>query len=398
MKDEDSLARMLGQLPEQDPWRVECVLKESPLEVTQVVYLRGAPEAGPFVRKVMRCAPGVGEVWRRLFACQRKGLRSRQLPRLLSCAERDGKLEVVMEYVPGPTLRERVLATPSEGRPELAAGIVASLCAATTELNEGMGAPVIHRDITPSNVICSGLDGNTAVLVDLGIARTWHEGQRSDTTHFGTRAYAPPEQFGFGQTDLRCDVYALGMCALFCLTGRDPVPEDRQAGFAVPGVPVAWQGVIGKACAFDPDARYASAREMGQDVARLVERKDAPVGDRRPSQTGRRTARDVLLVVWRSRNIVIVPVMALLVTVCISLVFDPKALYRGNPWLNAFGYLVYMDYLVLAVGYLLMDKRWLRVHVPYLRRHTTAQVARLLVGVFVALTTVLCVLSVILKA
>lgn len=399
---EDELARMLDRLPEGIPWRVERVLKESPSEVTQLVFLRaGDGEVGPLVRKVIRLAPGAGEVWQRLFACQGEGLRSRQLPLVLGCSERDGRLEVVMERVPGPTLRQLVAGTPPEGRQALAECVIPSLCDAACELNEGLGEPIVHRDITPSNVICSGTDHHTAVLVDLGIARAWREGRDSDTTHLGTRSYAPPEQFGFGQTDLRCDVYAIGMCALFCLTGRDPTARDRESGFAVKGVPPAWRRVIARACAFDPGERYRSAREMGQALRRLGEPGGppeapavgaAPEGAARPLEPG--VVRRLLASAWRARNIVVVPVTVLMVAASTVNVFDLTALLRGNPWVNAFGYLVYMNFIVLAAGYLLMDKTWLKAHVGFLRTHTTGQVARMLAMVFAVLTTALCILTI----
>ena len=91
----------------------------------------------------------------------------------------------------------------------------------------GEGAPVIHRDLKPSNVmVVGGKNGlpRSFVLIDLGIARTWREGAEADTTRLGTRSYAPPEQFGFGQTSVRSDVYALGAVLWFCLTGEDPAP------------------------------------------------------------------------------------------------------------------------------------------------------------------------------
>lgn len=409
MEEEDELARMLERLPDGDPWRVERVLKESPSEVTQLVRLRaGGVEVGPLVRKAMVVAPGVGEVWRRLFSCQQRGLRTRQLPRILACSEQAGRLEVVMERVPGPTLRERVLAEPEEGRPALARTLIVSLCSAARELNEDLGGPVVHRDITPSNVICSGIHGTTAVLVDLGIARAWHEGQEADTTHFGTRSYAPPEQFGFGQTDLRCDVYAIGMCALFCLVGRDPTPQDREAHFAVEGVPGAWREIIAKACAFDPTERFASAREMGEAIARQLgapSEPDCPAGGQTlgavPGQgEGRlrdRAAR-ALASAWHARNLVVIPLVVMLVAASTVNVLDPQVLNRGNPWFNAFGYLVYVNYIVLALGYLAMDKSWLRSHVPALGRRTTGQVARVLAGIFAALTTALFVMSALLRA
>lgn len=66
---------------------------------------------------------------------------------------------------------------------------------------------MIHRDLKPSNIIVTGAnytpdDGLTfssLVIIDLGIARVWRDGADTDTVKFGTRPYAPPEQYGFGR-------------------------------------------------------------------------------------------------------------------------------------------------------------------------------------------------------
>lgn len=76
-------------------------------------------------------------------------------------------------------------------------------------------------------------------IIDFGIARAFREGAAGDTAHFGTRCYAPPEQFGYGQTDERSDVYALGMLLYYLLAERDPSPSVAAAGFAGPEVPFA---------------------------------------------------------------------------------------------------------------------------------------------------------------
>lgn len=87
-------------------------------------------------------------------------------------------------------------------------------------------------------------------------------GLRGDTAHFGTRCYAPPEQFGYGQTDERSDVYALGMLLYYLLAERDPSPSVAAAGFAGPEVPSALRPVLQRACAFDPSARFQTVRDL----------------------------------------------------------------------------------------------------------------------------------------
>lgn len=249
-----------------DTYRVERTLKESPVERTELVWFRGlgGGELGPFVRKRISADSGLGAAYRQLWAAERAGRRFSHLPHVVSCADDERGLTVLLDWVPGPTLLELVLTASAERRVELAARLVPAVCDAASELHEAFVPPVIHRDLTPGNVVLPEGDPTSPVLIDLGISRSWSEGARADTTHFGTRAYAPPEQFGFGQTDVRSDVYALGMLALFCLVGRDPVPDDRERGFAVAGVPEAWRLVIARACDLDPSKRYGSARELGQ--------------------------------------------------------------------------------------------------------------------------------------
>lgn len=174
-----------------------------------------------------------------------------------------------MEYIQGATLREVVERSRPEDRTLLAHRLLPAICEAVRELHEGTGEVIIHRDLTPSNVIIPAADFATPVLIDLGIARVWREGAGADTTRFGTRPYAPPEQFGFGQTDVRSDVYALGMLAFFCLTGRDPEVSDRERGFACREVPERWRKVIVKAASLDPGERYSAVAELAEAIAGL---------------------------------------------------------------------------------------------------------------------------------
>ncbi|KAB1641499.1 DUF5067 domain-containing protein [Adlercreutzia muris] len=119
----------------------------------------------------------------------------------------------------------------------------------------GFAPPLIHRDLKPSNIVVS--DGGLTII-DFGIARAFREGAGADTTHFGTRSYAPPEQFGYGQTDVRSDVYALGMLLYYLVTERDPDARVATGGFAEPDVPPMLRPVLQRACAFDPAARFSS--------------------------------------------------------------------------------------------------------------------------------------------
>ncbi len=255
----DELAEHLNALARDECYRVDAVLKEGPYETTERVYFQGSngAEMGPFVRKRISRESGTGAAYEHLCAAQSAGRRFRYLPRVFDCYHAGDSLVVVMEHVGGETLADVVYrCDPSLA---LACDVFPRLCDAVAELHGGFDVPLIPRDLKPSNVM---LSRDSMTIIDFGIARAYREEASEDTRHFGTRAYAPPEQFGFGQTDVRSDVYALGMLLYFCLTERTPDAKARAAGFADPRIPESFRQVIAKAAAFDPQNRYASAADM----------------------------------------------------------------------------------------------------------------------------------------
>ena len=255
----DELSAYLDALQREECYRVDEVLKESPYEVTQRVSFLGAngAEQGPFIRKFIKREAGLGSAYERLYEAQRQGHRFKHLPIILEFYVRGDELAVVMEYARGETLQDLVYrADPSL---ELARNVFPTLCDAVSELHEGFNPPIIHRDLKPSNVI---LSQGGCTIIDFGIAREFKDGADADTAHFGTRAFAPPEQFGFGQTTVRSDVYALGMLLYFCLTEVIPDANDRASWYEDQRIPKHMRGVIAKATAFDPNQRYARASEL----------------------------------------------------------------------------------------------------------------------------------------
>lgn len=245
-----------------DSWRVERTLKSSPFETTELVRFRGASggELGPFIRKRIDCSAGVGRAYERLWDAQRSGIILHGVPRLVECLRSGDELSVVTEFIEGRTLGELVR---DEGASErLATGIMPALCDAVFELHTLLDPPLIHRDLKPSNVIVRS-DGRPFVI-DFGIARAWDGKADADTVRFGTRAYAPPEQFGFGQTDARSDVYALGKLALFCATGEEGTGPADEADLRRRGLSAPLSEVIARATAFDPARRFSVARALGR--------------------------------------------------------------------------------------------------------------------------------------
>lgn len=376
---EDELSNYLAALDRDSCYRVDAVLKEGRLETTQRVYFVGenGAELGPFVRKYLDVDSGLGGAYETVLEAQRSGVRLFHLPRIIECRRQDDKLVVVMEHVGGMTLADAVAR--AHDRLGLVHRIFPDLCDAVSELHELLDPPIIHRDLKPGNVMVSA---GGVTLIDLGIARTWREGGEQDTTHFGTRAYAPPEQFGFGQTDVTSDVYALGMLLFFCLTGRDPAPADREGGFA--GAPAALRPIIARATELDPARRFSSVREFKEALLAALSQepaeKNAPLEP--PTFEAPRPQRAGLLarvpswlgIAW---DVCVLLACAIMVIGCVGAIVDPIPENAAWPtWYLVYSYLAFAMPFIVVLCYLLLDRRPLRRRISALAHLTVRQEMR----------------------
>lgn len=236
-----------------DAYHVEQTLARGTYGVTELVSLDGA---GPFVRKKIPSGLVRRDVWAALGEC-----RNPRLPHVEATYELPDRFVVVFDYVAGATLAQRI---ETQGRmgPDEAVAVAMQLCDAVSELH---ARGVVHRDITPKNVILAA-DG--AHLIDFGIARMRDDAASRDTTALGTWGFASPEQFGFTQTDARSDVYSIGRLLGFMLTGLYPDEAAYERALAdARVVPPVLRDIIANACAFEPSARQSSANRLGCELA-----------------------------------------------------------------------------------------------------------------------------------
>lgn len=173
-------------------------------------------------------------VYRKLRECEHP-----YLPKLMEVTCTDHCTTIIEEYIEGETI----------GSVELSekqfASVARELCA-VLEFIHGKG--IIHRDIKPSNVILAK-DGHIR-LIDFDIARIGKEEAEQDTKILGTRGYAPPEQYGFSQTDERADIYSLGVTLNQISMGGEKKIKKR------------YQKIIKKCMNLNPDKRYQSAGQV----------------------------------------------------------------------------------------------------------------------------------------
>lgn len=278
--DAPSDTQLMAALEKDEAYCVEHVLASGEAGSTEVVSRPGAEHLGegPLVRKRVKRDVANVEVFSRLSS-----VGGGHLPRVIETYDLPDQVVIVREYVYGASLASCVAEAGRMG--EIAAGhVVADVCDAVATLHE---RGIVHRDVSPRNVI---LSPRGAVLIDLGIARTYVEGAPRDTTRLGTWGFASPEQYGFAQTDGRSDVYSIGCLLGYMLTGVTPDAEGYAAALADSAVVrPELRRIVEKACSFEPSERYQSAGALRDAVLRAVP--DAPAAnvDKAPSaKTGKR--------------------------------------------------------------------------------------------------------------
>ena len=155
---------------------------------------------------------------------------------------------VIEEYISGDTLEEKLEELKVFPK-ETAENYLVQILQGLREVHR---QGVVHRDLTPANILIS--TDNVVKLIDFGIARNPKENQKKDTFILGTVGYASPEQFGFLQTDNRTDIYAIGILLNKMLTGKLPneqLTENEK-----------FRKIVKKCIQIDPEKRYVTVDEI----------------------------------------------------------------------------------------------------------------------------------------
>ncbi len=194
--------------------------------------------------------------------------------------ERSGELFLVMEYVDGRTLRDRLTREGAMSVREAVRVFSAVLAALAAAHRAGL----VHRDVKPENVLLRP-DG-TVKVTDFGLARSVTSSTRTSTTGvlLGTVSYLAPEQLDGDRADERSDVYAAGLILYELLTGQKafsgsnpmhvayqhvhgsvPLASDRVAT-----VPLELDRLIGRATAKDPAERIADGGALQRELRAAV--------------------------------------------------------------------------------------------------------------------------------
>ncbi|MBX3464368.1 MAG: SUMF1/EgtB/PvdO family nonheme iron enzyme [Planctomycetes bacterium] len=227
-------------------------------------------------------------------------IRNDNLVHVLDVRNKHGIHYLIMEFVDGETVRERVLRKGRHSEAE-ALAIVAGV---TRGLRQAHDVGIVHRDIKPDNVLVAA---NGAVkLADLGLAKGRGVGDHSQAMLpsgiIGTPRFMPPEQWRSTDVKAAADIWALGATLWFLLAGRCAIDDGELLDIAeqirdrdFPDLAVERRDVRPEVCALvarctrrRPEERFADARELWQALRPLLDDDETllvdPAGGTSPSK------------------------------------------------------------------------------------------------------------------
>ncbi len=178
----------------------------------------------------------------------------------------DGHVYLLMDYVDGPGLDRKLREEPmpADDLVVICRRVAGGLQAAHTR-------NIVHRDLSPDNIILQDDDPSQAVIIDFGIAKDTNPGAETivGNDFAGKYAYAAPEQLA-GKTDARTDIYSLGALLLACFRGQRPdmgrspmeTIEKKGKPLDLEGVPEPLHGLLARMTDPDPDRRFQTAADV----------------------------------------------------------------------------------------------------------------------------------------
>ncbi len=194
-----------------------------------------------------------------------KSVNHPKLPSIIDVIEDEDSFIIVMDYIEGRSM-DAILAEKGAQPEEYVKEWAKQLCDVLGYLHS-CDPPIIYRDMKPSNIMLKP-NGDISII-DFGTAKKYEIALES-TTGLGTAGYAAPEQYGGrGRTDVRTDIYALGMTLYSLLTNIDPrrtVIADKSIRKINPNFSRGLDKIIVKCTQDEASLRYHSCAALMYDL------------------------------------------------------------------------------------------------------------------------------------
>jgi TolB-like protein len=238
--------------------------------------------------------------------------------------EVEGQRFLVLEYIPGGTLKSRLKELKSEDKMFSIGDVLDYGLQMAEALAHAHRHGIIHRDVKTENMMLTG-EGRVK-LADFGLAKPRGSVQLTKTgSTLGTAAYMSPEQVRGEEIDHRSDIFSLGVVLYELVTGRLPFHGEFEAALSYsilnenpppprslrPDAPASLVKIIDRCLEKEKDRRYQSGEEIVSDLREVQRERGTVIG------TGRRGRRSALVVG--------VPIVAAAIVVSAFILFFHKA-------------------------------------------------------------------------
>ena len=336
----------------QEEYELSCYHDLTRIKENKNVYLVKNIETGRIcVRKKV-------DIYNKSVYLKLMNMNFQGIPQIHFCAEKDGSLIVIEDYVQGRSLQE---ICENEGLflEKQVADIMCALCKILQQLHQCIPS-IIHRDIKPSNIMLS--DDGMIKLIDFNAAKEFTVGKTEDTEFIGTHDYAAPEQYGFGQSDARTDIYALGVTMNYLLSGM--LPREKIFSGSL-------KEVIEKCIKLDASNRYQDVAELSSAITSHTMSEYIVVhkSQERKLSKGLYERRDYLPIGFRTGYIwkMLIAVLGYwtLAYICLGMTFaneDGIEIVGWSLWVNRWGILIlFLGYLFFMANYLDIRRRTLSI-------------------------------------
>jgi len=185
---------------------------------------------------------------------------------------------IVMQYIEGDSLKKIISSRKKMALPEVVQ-MIARLCDA---LDYAHKHKIIHRDIKPANILVN--KAGQPFLVDFGVARVDMSTLTQSGAIVGTPSYMAPEQIEGTKVDSRADIFSLGVIIYELLTGKRPFEGDHITTIVYKimnedpprlreikrELPEGFEHILKKALSKNPQTRYQTCRELGEDLKKAA--------------------------------------------------------------------------------------------------------------------------------